>query len=133
MADLHIYSFDTAWICCCIPLRQNQSMIIVNAHMYFQGKKGWCCGFFEGAVGQAKLWYVAQELGGFTFKINLILLDRLELKSRLPYVFSSPSFCQVCWRILLWKFKNCPYVEEEWWAAFLNCSLVLSKTKSCLI
>jgi len=43
------------------------------------------------------LWlYIAQELGGFCFNIILIFLDRLELKSCLPYVFSSPSYCQVC-------------------------------------
>jgi len=40
MSDLYFYSFGTAWVCYCIPLRQNQSMIIVNVHMYFQGKKG---------------------------------------------------------------------------------------------
>lgn len=70
---------------------------------------------------------------GFSFNIILILFGRLELRSCLPYVFSSSSFCQVCRRILLWKFENCSCVEEECWIAFLNCSLVLSEAKSYLI
>jgi hypothetical protein len=65
---LLLYTFET----------KPKSMIIVNVHMYFQSKKGWCCGFFEGAVGQAELWlYIAQELGGFSFNIILIFLGWL--------------------------------------------------------
>jgi len=68
MADLCFYSFVTVWVCYRISLRQNQSMIIVNVYMYFQGKKGWCCGFFEGSVGQAKLFlYVAHSAWGIPF------------------------------------------------------------------
>jgi len=39
MADIYIYSFGTAWVCCCIPLMQNQSMIIVKSHMYLKARR----------------------------------------------------------------------------------------------